>query len=111
MIAAIVSDGGLESGQNDLAEKFSEQNKKRTVAQLRMASPKNHTQSSNRPYLENLFDVCCPPTTPVSELLPKLLKHCLSRYGLATTIPLANDNEFFFPTASKLLLLKKSFLL
>jgi hypothetical protein len=35
--------------------KIQRENKKRTVARLRMASPKNHTQPSNRPYLENLF--------------------------------------------------------
>src|SRR5205085_984734 len=44
-----------------------------------------------------------------SPSLPKLLKHCLSRNGLATSIPLAASDKHFFASISKLLSLKREF--
>ena len=42
-----------------------------------------------------LFDVWCPPTSPVYEL-SKLLKHCLSPYNLATAIPITETDQKSF---------------
>ncbi len=102
------TDSGLEVGCLGLAEETCSANKKRTVAQLRMASPKNHTQSNNRSIWKtsSTFDV---PQHLPSPSLPKLLKHCLSSYHLATTVPRKQRSQKIFLFAANSLKRKEYF--